>query len=60
MLASKPSQQVESDSRSFENPLDSVKADRALMSRSDLTMAASNIEIDLTLWMALVHRCAIT
>ena len=31
MLASKPSQQVESDSRSFENPLDSVKADRALM-----------------------------
>ena len=30
MLASKPSQQVESDSRSFENPLDSVKPDLAL------------------------------
>ena len=30
MLASNPSQQVESDSRSFENPLDSVKTDRAL------------------------------
>jgi hypothetical protein len=30
MLASKPSQQVESDSRPFGNPSDSVKADRAL------------------------------
>jgi hypothetical protein len=30
MVASNPSQQVESDSRSFENPLDSVKTDRAL------------------------------
>jgi hypothetical protein len=31
MLASKPSQQVESDSRPFGNPSDSVKADRALI-----------------------------
>ena len=31
MLASKPSQQVESDSRPFGNPSDSVKADRALV-----------------------------
>jgi hypothetical protein len=30
MLASKPSQQVEADSRPFGNPSDSVKADRAL------------------------------
>ena len=34
MLASKPSQQVESDSRPFGNPSDSVKADRALRLRN--------------------------